>query len=392
MSAPFLFSCGLGMDTHLNIVSLDVPYPPDYGGVIDIFYKIKALHRIGVHIHLHCFAYGRPRQEALNQYCAEVHYYPRKTGTLSHLSTLPYIVRSRRDEALLANLRANDYSILFEGIHSAYYLLQSAFRNRSVLLRSHNIEHHYYRRLAARETKVLRKLYFYKEAFLLERLLSRISRNTPIAAISSPDTDYLRGRFSSTFWLPPFHSNDEVASLPGRGEYALYHGNLTVSENREAAESLIASFAGKDIPLIVAGKAPPPVLQELADKAPNVTLVANPDHHGMNELMQQAHVILLPTNQATGIKLKLIESLYRGRFCVANTAMIAGTKLEQLVTVEKKDFYGAAARLMDRAFTAERIEERRRVLGRHYDNITNAKALLRRMAPAAAPHGRPPTV
>ena len=36
------------MNKYLNIVSLNVPYPPNYGGVIDIYYKIKALKAVGV--------------------------------------------------------------------------------------------------------------------------------------------------------------------------------------------------------------------------------------------------------------------------------------------------------------------------------------------------------
>ena len=28
---------------NINIVSFDIPYPPNYGGIIDVFYKIKAL-------------------------------------------------------------------------------------------------------------------------------------------------------------------------------------------------------------------------------------------------------------------------------------------------------------------------------------------------------------
>ena len=28
---------------RLHVVSLQVPFPPDYGGVIDIYYKLKAL-------------------------------------------------------------------------------------------------------------------------------------------------------------------------------------------------------------------------------------------------------------------------------------------------------------------------------------------------------------
>ena len=30
-------------DKEVHIVSFDVPYPPNYGGVIDVFYKIKTL-------------------------------------------------------------------------------------------------------------------------------------------------------------------------------------------------------------------------------------------------------------------------------------------------------------------------------------------------------------
>ena len=44
-----------GSDMKLNVVSFDIPYPPDYGGVIDIYYKIKALNSAGIKIHLHCF-------------------------------------------------------------------------------------------------------------------------------------------------------------------------------------------------------------------------------------------------------------------------------------------------------------------------------------------------
>ncbi len=31
------------VEQHLHIISFDVPAPPDYGGVIDVYYKAKAL-------------------------------------------------------------------------------------------------------------------------------------------------------------------------------------------------------------------------------------------------------------------------------------------------------------------------------------------------------------
>ena len=58
--------------TKLHIVSFDVPFPPNYGGVIDVFYKIKALHKLGVKIILHTFDYGRGKPTELNNYCEEI--------------------------------------------------------------------------------------------------------------------------------------------------------------------------------------------------------------------------------------------------------------------------------------------------------------------------------
>ena len=63
---------------HLHIISFDVPYPTNYGGVIDVYYKMKALHQQGIKIHLHCFEYGRAEAKILEDICEKVYYYKRK--------------------------------------------------------------------------------------------------------------------------------------------------------------------------------------------------------------------------------------------------------------------------------------------------------------------------
>ena len=92
-------------DRVLHVVAFDIPYPPNYGGVIDVYYKLKALHRKGIRIILHAYEYpGRERSDKLHDYCEEVHYYPRLVGFRSALSTKPYIVASRKSDQLLKNL------------------------------------------------------------------------------------------------------------------------------------------------------------------------------------------------------------------------------------------------------------------------------------------------
>ncbi|MGB3798995.1 MAG: glycosyltransferase family 4 protein [Lewinella sp.] len=363
-------------DKHLHVVSLDVPYPPDYGGAMDIFYKIRALHALGVKIHLHCYEYGRGEAPALHTYCKQVNYYPRRTGWRSNVSRLPYIIYSRKSRQLLANLTADDHPILFEGLHTVYPLLAGKIADRICVVRMHNIEHDYYQALAKRERNPVKKAYFTKEAYLLKRVLARLPKTTSIGAISPPDTEYLQREFSNTFWLPPFHANERLNIQEGSGTYALYHGNLSVSENVEAAEYLVRAFAGRDIKLVLAGKEPSSELRALAKTSPNIKVVANPSPFSMQEWIQNAHVILLPTFQRTGIKLKLLESLCNGRFCLANHAMVAGTHLEDYVTLADDDFYAATEALMARPFTAADVERRQAILTGEYSNSRNAARLL----------------
>ena len=68
------------MNKTLHVVALNIPWPANYGGVIDIYYKVKALHECGVKIILHCFEYERPHAAELEAICEEVHYYRRRTG------------------------------------------------------------------------------------------------------------------------------------------------------------------------------------------------------------------------------------------------------------------------------------------------------------------------
>lgn len=366
----------------LHIVCFDVPYPADYGGAIDVFYRIRTLHRLGVRIILHCYVYGdRQPAPALAAYCTAVHYYPRQTGPLNHLATLPYIVRSRRSRALLDRLCADDYPILLEGLHTAGVLLRGQLANRRVVLRSHNIEHHYYSHLAEEAATLWRRLYFRKEAAQLRRLLHRLPTGLSVGAISSTDEAYLRRRFPGTFWLPPFHSNRELRCRPGRGDFVLYHGNLAVPENERVALELVETFSGGTVSLVLAGKSPGARLRRAVAGSRNVRLHANPAGELMDELIQSAHVILLLTYQPTGIKLKLLESLYRGRFCLANATMLSGTGLAGAVIQLRGETYPAVAALMARDFTPAMIEHRAELLRPRYDNERNGRELLRRLFP-----------
>ena len=365
-------------EIHLHIIAFDVPYPANYGGVIDVFYRVKALSEAGVKVHLHCFEYGRGEQEILKR-CHEVKYYKRDTSFVKQLSFKPFIVNSRRSEALVQDLLKDDYPILCEGLHTTAVLSDKRLKNRKIYVRTHNVEHDYYRGLGDSEKWGWKKLFYFVEAWKLRRYEPVLKNSSGIFAISQKDADYFSMKYGKVTLVPGFNSADSVCSETGRGEYVLYHGNLSVKENETAAKWLIENvFAELDLHCIVAGLEPSDKLKKLADKYSNVTLVANPDDAEMIDLLRQAQVNILVTNQPTGLKLKLLNALYNGRFCLVNSDMVKGTSLENLCVVadEPEQMIAEIKRLMEENFTEDDIEERNAQMRQLYDNEANARKIV----------------
>jgi hypothetical protein len=144
-------------NTKVHIISFDVPFPANYGGVIDVFHKLRCLKKHGVEVILHCFEYGRGEQARLNELASEVHYYKRSTSVFKQFSTIPYIVKSRISEELTQRLLQDNYPILMEGLHTTGILLDKRFEHRHTIFRESNIEHDYYRGLAKAERNLLKK-------------------------------------------------------------------------------------------------------------------------------------------------------------------------------------------------------------------------------------------
>ena len=199
--------------------------------------------------------------------------------------------------------------------------------------------------------------------------------------VSKTDAEYLQERFktSRVIYLPSFHPNDEFSVLPGRGDYALYHGKLSVTENYQAAEYLITKlFAGSNHQLSVAGLEPPDHLQNLIKLHSNIKLIANPDDKTMFGLIQNAQVNILVTFQETGLKLKLLNTLFKGRFCLVNRAMVAGTGLESLCEIAEgaTALQEKLAELFTKDFDMSEVNRRREMLAGNYSNTSNAEKLI----------------
>jgi glycosyltransferase involved in cell wall biosynthesis len=368
-------------DKHLNIVSFDIPFPVNYGGVFDLFFKIKTLSEHGIKIHLHCFEYGRGKQPELEKYCSEISYYERLSTLKSLSSTLPYIVASRANRQLLENLRKNDYPILMEGMHCTYFLHTGDLPKERCFVRLPNVEYKYYSNLATTASSLSKKWYYQRESKLLHQYEKSLADKANFWTISQKDCEIFHHElgYKQIDNLPLYLPDYEPIWKGEKGSFCLYHGNLEVDENEYAATWLLENVFNKvQIPFVIAGKNPSKKLERIAHEHLHTCIVGNPGDKEMEDLIRKAHVNILPSFNCTGIKLKLINALYYGRHCLLNSSAVDGSGLEDLCTIANTchNMQVEIKRLYDLPYTFYGYEYRIEKLNATFNNHKNASQMI----------------
>jgi len=370
-------------EKHLHIISFDIPFPANYGGVIDVFYKIKELFKAGIKVHLHTFQYGRDYAPVLEMFCEEVHYYPRKTGILYNMSSTPYIILSRICGKLIHKLNEDSYPILCEGMHTCGLLLSPILVDRKIIYRSSNIEHHYYRGLAKNERNIFKRFYYNKEAQKLENWENNLSKASLFLTVSKEDQKYYENNFPDNKIenIFSFFQQDGINFVENKAKkYVLFHGKLSVQENITSANRIINEIASKsNYSFIMAGMDPDKSIIENANQHNNVEVISNPDDNKMESLIAGAHINLLLTDQPTGLKLKLLNSIYQGKHCLVNEKMLVGSGLDKCVDIANSndEIIDSIQNLMQKSFTIEDYEQRKKLIPDEYCNQYKVEKLIK---------------
>jgi hypothetical protein len=295
------------------------------------------------------------------------------------LSPVPYNVLSRRSDELLRNITSDNLPILFDGLHTIWYLNHHLLSHRKKLVRAHNIEHRYYVDLAKSERNIFKKIYFLSESSRLKHYEKKLGKADAILAISPADSEYFSMRYKSSELLLPFVPFNKIESRQGNGKYIIYHGDLSVNENQIISEFLIEEvFSKVSFPCIIAGKNPSATLRSKVSSYKNITIIPDPDETQMLELIRSAHINLIPAKTSNGFKLKILYALFAGRHCLVNSTMLNGTMLDQLCHIadEGSSIIDKINILMGQPFTEEMILKREQILMDKFNNIKSAKKLV----------------
>ncbi|MFV0541239.1 MAG: hypothetical protein ACK5MZ_08390 [Aestuariibaculum sp.] len=359
----------------IQIITFDNPFPPNYGGTIDQFYKIKALHAIGVIVYLHVFYTERNDFSGLEPYCKKIYKYKRDTSFFKHLSILPFAVVTRKSNVLIENLNKTNAPVLFESLRCTYLLKYHNFKQKTAV-RCHNIEHDYSWGLFKSEPNWLKKGAYYIEGIKFKIYESVLKKADALFTISHYETDYFKNIYGEkTAFLPVFQESEEVQSTNGFGKYALYHGDLLISDNIKSAFFLIDVFKDLNKPLIIASSNHTAELLKKIDKYPNITFEKIKDEFHLDNLIKNAHINTLYSFQQSGTKLKVFNALFKGRYCMVNKNMVDDANVLQLCELaETKQEYQNAVEVL---FTKEfKVTKKHYDILEKYNVIHNARNLI----------------
>ena len=111
----------------------------------------------------------------------------------------------------------------------------------------------------------------------------------------------------------------------------------------------------------------------------NIKLKINPSEEELSLLILHAHIHVLYTSQETGLKLKLLNVLFNGRFIICNSKLLSGTDISSSISLKLSEdtnsFIENINYLMSQFYSDKMIEERSNQI-LTFNNNSNVKKLF----------------
>jgi glycosyltransferase involved in cell wall biosynthesis len=342
------------------IVSPDFPFPPNHGGRADIFSRIVALSKLfgKENIDLISTISSTPDESELSEiekYTKHSITCRRSSSALDLINLNPHQIKSRSS---LRNIKlpAKNYDItLLEGDYVSEILNNRSANLGKIILRVHNNESNYFKKLAE-STKSWRKLYYFGESIKFSRsselLNTRVDRKLYISL------DELSKGDSRSFWLPPTISRDSFKRIrtTSDGHKVLFVGSLFMPNNifglkwylDRIHQKLAATFP--DYQLTIVGNSKKTSTEWLS-KYSNTRFLGELNDLELDCEYQSNDLFIAPIFHGAGVKIKIINAIANGIPVITTTVGNEGTGLtpnkEILVSDTHEDFLNSIIKALN---------------------------------------------
>jgi glycosyltransferase involved in cell wall biosynthesis len=318
------------------VVSPDYPYPPNHGGRVDIWNRIKALKNIGFSIDLVATVKENPRREEIayvESYVRTVYCCRRKNRIIDMFSLLPLQIKSR-NKLKAIRLYAEYDIVLMESEYTYLILGNPTLRTKIRLVRILNNEQLYFKELCRAAGIGIRKLYYYLESLRFSRV-SRLIRDQVDSMMFISRDEHIAFKDNhpeiSSVVLPPCLTNQTFIAHCQDSKKVLFVGSFFMVNNREGlmwyvknVHPLLCGIEGYEF--LVAGNSRGQDLgwlNELTSSYSNIRAYNSPPD--ISPLYETCSVFVNPMLHGAGVKLKTVEAVQNGLPVVSTTIGNQGT-------------------------------------------------------------------
>lgn len=330
-------------------ITTQLPYPPVSGGVIKSWRMVQHLSKKN---DLYAAFFLKDNDpENLKSFLDKVNlkgYYtensdiPRniKNLLLSLLMFIPLNLFRNRSHTFKKHIQSivGNYDTLLIDHYEMFQYVPKNFKGR-VVLHQHNCEYLMWQRFAEIEKNPLKKLALYLQSFLIKRYERQICKRAYAVLAAPNDIEELvklgvdRDKFFITYHL----ADDSYLKLPplnfpSAEDNLLFVGTLTWEANIDGLIWFLGNCWERllkvkpSIHLSIVGKNPDKRIQDLAVRYSNISLPGFVED--LEPYFQKSKVFISPLRFGSGIKVKVVNALYRGIPVVTTPVGIEGLSVE----------------------------------------------------------------
>ncbi len=253
--------------------------------------------------------------------------------------------------------------IILESIFTTPYL--STIRrnvNTKVILRSHNIEHQIWDKLATGERNFFKRIYLsYLSKKLYKAEIEAWRSVDGIACISDNDLQFTRALSQKPSYLLPVAMSVNTPVVMEGNQLKAYHiGSMDWLPNIEAIDGFIESTLPtvlKEFPNFefhIAGRKMPASLHE--NKIPGI--VSWGEVESAETFARNFQIMLVPLQSGSGIRIKILEAFTMGIAVISTEQGVRGLDIidrEQFYLAESPEEWATAIRALQNPNERERI-------------------------------------
>ena len=392
------------MSKKILFLTPTLPYPPVSGGVIK---SNKVAHFLSERYDLSIACLLKNEDSSftndflssikLSKFISEEFNVPRtaKNFFLSNLQGIPLNLYRNKSVQFKNKIDQiiHEYDIIFCDHYVMFQYIPDDFKGR-IILHEHNCEYLLWKRFAHIEKNYLKKPALLNQAYRIKKYEEKICKKSSVILAAPNDIDELvkigtdRTKFLETYHL----GDDEILKEPDlkfeeTEKTLLYIGTLSWEANINGLIWFIKDIwklitaKHPDVKLYIIGKHADVRLKEIVSKDPRIILKGFVED--VEPFFKMSRAFITPLRFGSGIKVKVVNALYRGIPCVTTSIGTEGLKVKDGEQIFIRNTPAEFANAIDILLTDKEVWEKismnaRKVAQQYYtwdyvlENITRA--------------------